>query len=172
MSKDNQANSLKVAILTEVSRQGSITGYSLSKSIPDSANWNASHQQIYRDCNNLEKQGLMSVTYLENDGKPDARLYSITDAGKEVLEDIRGNAEFKRPTFKNPLTVMLLAGSSSYFEAAISSLQNTIDSVTEALQELKEAPESAVKRLSLELELDSASTELKFAYKAQKLLCE
>lgn len=170
-TKAIQTSTLKVAILAEVNHESPITGYTLTKSIPDSANWHSSHQQIYRDCRDLSAKGLLSVKSQPNDGKPDSRLYSITSDGRKALKDIRKMSVFIPPTFKNPLTVMLLAGSSSYFESAIEERKETVSRLTEALLALTDRPKCEVKRLSIELELDIAETELKFANRAKKILC-
>ena len=163
-------NSLKVAILAEINLQGSFTGYSLTKSIPDSVNWHASHQQVYRECHGLMEQGFLKVVSKSNEGKPDSRFYSITKAGRQALTDIRTMSEFTPSTFKSPLTVMLHAGSHSYLKSVIEAHQETINRINEALQALNGKAQSDVKRLSLELERDIAEAELKWAYKAQKHL--
>lgn len=162
-----QTNTLKVAILAEINNQGPTTGYSLTKSIPDSANWHASHQQIYRECRSLLSEGLLSVETLANEGKPDSRVYSMTDEGRKVLLEIRNGSEFKSLTFKNQLTVMLLAGSTAYFDSAIETLQKNASRLHVMLND---NPEQDAKRLSLELELDIVNTELKFANSAKGML--
>ena len=63
-----------------------ITGYDLTKQI--SGTVKHSHQQVYRDANRLLKDGFLSAKKIPQEGKPDRKEYTITDAGKLILEEI------------------------------------------------------------------------------------
>lgn len=63
------------------------SGYDLAKDFDQSINffWKATHQQIYRELSKLEDQTLVEVEIVEQDGRPDKKLYHITEKGKAFL---------------------------------------------------------------------------------------
>lgn len=65
------------------------SGYDISKRFEAgiSCFWNASQQQIYRELGKMEQQGLVNRTNIPQAGKPDKKIYTITDAGKQKLID-------------------------------------------------------------------------------------
>lgn len=66
---------------------GDMTGYELTKVFEDSLGffWQAQMSQIYRELNAMEKAGwLDSRTVIQTD-KPNKKVYSITQAGREAL---------------------------------------------------------------------------------------
>lgn len=79
---------LEHALLVSLSeRSGS--GYQLTRRFDRSIGhwWRASHQQIYKTLARMSENGL--VTYVEQaqDGKPDKKVYSITDTGRKTLSE-------------------------------------------------------------------------------------
>lgn len=66
---------------------GPMTGYELDKVFKDSLNffWQAQTSQIYRELNAMEKSGWLTSEIEIQTGKPNKKLYSITDAGKKEL---------------------------------------------------------------------------------------
>ena len=66
---------------------GEMTGYEINKTFNNSLDffWKVQTSQIYRELNYMEKSGwLTSKTVFQTD-KPNKRLYSITDLGREEL---------------------------------------------------------------------------------------
>jgi DNA-binding PadR family transcriptional regulator len=63
------------------------SGYDLAKDFDQSVNffWKATHQQIYRELGKLEEQELVEVKTIEQAGRPDKKLYSITEKGQTFL---------------------------------------------------------------------------------------
>lgn len=74
-----------------------MTGYEIMELFRDSLNyfWNAQTSQIYRELQALEKNGWATSQVLAQQGKPDKRIYSITEAGKEELSKWLDQYEFK-----------------------------------------------------------------------------
>lgn len=78
--------SLKHAILTLLeTEEGS--GYDLLKRFKARLGffWNASHQQIYSQLKTLHKDGLIDCTLEPQQGKPDRKVYHMTQMGHEAL---------------------------------------------------------------------------------------
>lgn len=47
----------------------------------------ATHQQIYRTLKKLHSEGLVSFESVSQDGRPDKKLYTISESGRKVLAD-------------------------------------------------------------------------------------
>ena len=83
------------------------TGYDIAKMFEASINnfWHAQSSQIYRELHRLEVKGWLTSENVVQDGKPNKRVYSITDEGREAFHkwmNIPG------PLFENPHTPLLM----------------------------------------------------------------
>jgi DNA-binding PadR family transcriptional regulator len=60
------------------------SGYDLAKQFDGSVGffWHASHQQIYRELTKLEQQGLVTAEAIAQAGKPDKKVYRVTEAAE------------------------------------------------------------------------------------------
>ena len=66
----------------------SYSGYDLWKKFSQTSRyyWQASQQQIYRELGKLEKEGALASEIIPQEGRPDKKLYKITDKGIEILK--------------------------------------------------------------------------------------
>ncbi|WP_312942408.1 PadR family transcriptional regulator [Oscillibacter sp.] len=66
-----------------------MTGYDLDKTFKDSLFlfWQAQTSQIYRELNGMEKQGWLTSEIVFQTDKPNKKLYSITELGKQELQN-------------------------------------------------------------------------------------
>ena len=66
-----------------------MTGYELDKEFKNSLKyiWQATSSQIYSELDNMEKQGWLTSERVMQDEKPNKRVYSITEKGKDSLMD-------------------------------------------------------------------------------------
>jgi len=80
--------SLKHAVLGFLSI-APMSGYDLRKHMEESVAhfWPADQAQIYRTLGHLASDGLVEVRTIPQDGKPDRREHSITEAGLAELDD-------------------------------------------------------------------------------------
>ncbi|NJP11617.1 MAG: PadR family transcriptional regulator [Leptolyngbyaceae cyanobacterium RU_5_1] len=88
-----------------------LSGYDLSKRFAEDSGcfWRASQQQIYRELSRLEDQGMITFETIPQDGRPDKKLYSITDFGREHLKE--WVAQPSEPTpIREELLVKVMAG--------------------------------------------------------------
>ncbi|MFF9376650.1 PadR family transcriptional regulator [Streptomyces griseoluteus] len=67
--------------------EGEASGYDLAKGFNASvANfWTATPQQVYRELDRMEREGLVTARVVRQDRRPDKRLFSLTDAGHDAL---------------------------------------------------------------------------------------
>lgn len=79
---------LRNAILSML-LDGEASGYDLAKGFDASvANfWTATPQQLYRELDRMESQGLVKAHVVEQQRRPNKRLFSLTEAGLAELAD-------------------------------------------------------------------------------------
>jgi DNA-binding PadR family transcriptional regulator len=77
---------LEHAILVSLAEK-SASGYDLARRFDASIGhfWKASHQQIYKVLARMETDGSVTSRLVEQDGRPDKKVYAITPAGLDEL---------------------------------------------------------------------------------------
>ncbi|MFJ9716928.1 PadR family transcriptional regulator [Streptomyces sp. NPDC101213] len=90
--------SLKYAVLAAL-LEGEASGYELSKVFDVSlANfWPATPQQLYRELERLAQDGLIAARLVRQERRPDKRMFTLTEAGREDLRAFAA-APPRRPT--------------------------------------------------------------------------
>ncbi len=78
--------SLRYGILGLLSKWEA-SGYDIKKEFDDfmSIFWHSHLSQIYPELNKLEKEELICSRFIEQEGKPDKKVYSITESGRKSL---------------------------------------------------------------------------------------
>lgn len=68
---------------------GEASGYELAKRFHVSvANfWSSTPQQLYRELDQLEKEGLLQARTVRQRRRPDKRVFTVTDAGRDALRE-------------------------------------------------------------------------------------
>ncbi len=81
------------------------SGYDISKQFDEelSCYWKATQQQVYRELGKLTTQGWVKFETIPQAGKPDKKLYHITEAGWKELTDW-----YLEPTEPTPIREDLL----------------------------------------------------------------
>lgn len=66
---------------------GKMTGYELDKAFKASLNffWQAQTSQIYRELKSMEKEGWLTSELVYQEGKPNKKVYTITEQGRAAL---------------------------------------------------------------------------------------
>lgn len=101
--------SLKYAVLAAL-LEGEASGYDLAKVFDVSvANfWSATPQQLYRELDRLAESGLIEARVVEQERRPNKRLFTLTEAGHGALGAF--TAQEPRPTaIRDELLVMIQA---------------------------------------------------------------
>jgi len=77
---------LRHAILVSLCEQSG-SGYELAHRFDRSIGyfWAATHQQIYRTLRTMENDGLVRATPVAQQGRPDKKVYTVSDAGRTEL---------------------------------------------------------------------------------------
>ena len=78
--------SLRHAILVLLQDQEA-SGYDLAREFANSIGlvWNATHQQIYLELGKLNEKDMVKFRHIPQDGKPDKKMYRITEEGRDEL---------------------------------------------------------------------------------------
>lgn len=71
--------------------------------------WPADQAQIYRTLQAVERDGLATCDTVESDGRPDSRVYSITEAGRHTLLEWLAQVQ-KVPIQRDGILVQLYFG--------------------------------------------------------------
>ncbi|MEV0596971.1 PadR family transcriptional regulator [Nonomuraea cavernae] len=118
---------LRHAALTAL-LEGEASGYQLAKRFDVSvANfWSATPQQVYRELEQLESAGLVSGRVVEQARRPNKRVYTLTDAGRDELHAFTARAA--RPTaMRDDLLVKLQAVDTGDVEAVMKALTERME---------------------------------------------
>ncbi|WP_067565539.1 PadR family transcriptional regulator [Nocardia acidivorans] len=77
---------LEHALLVSLTERAS-SGYDLARRFDKSIGffWNATHQQIYRVLKRMEEQGWVTAEAVAQEGRPDKKVYTVSDAGRAEL---------------------------------------------------------------------------------------
>ena len=88
---------LRDAILASL-LEGEASGYDMAKAFDSSvANfWAATPQQLYRELDGLEEQGLVAARVVQQERRPNKRLFRLTRAGRKELREFTSRTA--RPT--------------------------------------------------------------------------
>ena len=75
---------LRDAVLTAL-LAGEASGYDLAKVFDASVAdfWTATPQQLYRELERMEADGVIRARLVQQDKRPNKRLFSLTEAGRE-----------------------------------------------------------------------------------------
>ncbi|MFG2825325.1 PadR family transcriptional regulator [Kitasatospora sp. NPDC048365] len=95
-------NALMAALL-----EGEASGYDLAKGFDASvANfWMATPQQLYRELDRMEADGLISARTVEQEKRPNKRLFSLTDAGLAAVHAYTAELPARPSTIRDELLV-------------------------------------------------------------------
>ncbi|RJX72333.1 PadR family transcriptional regulator [Vibrio sinensis] len=101
--------SLPHVILTVLSTRDA-TGYDITKEFSATIGyfWKASHQQVYRELNKMAQNDLVTCVLQPQDGKPDRKVYSITDSGRAALGEWFDQPTV-HPTVRDEFSAKLMA---------------------------------------------------------------
>ncbi|MGF1760109.1 PadR family transcriptional regulator [Photobacterium sagamiensis] len=100
--------SLPHVILTALSNRDA-TGYDITKEFSHRVGnfWKSSHQQVYQVLNKMAGSGLVTCQLEPQEGKPDRKVYSITDLGCQALFEWFQEPA-RNPTIRDELSAKLL----------------------------------------------------------------
>ena len=113
---------LKFVILTLVHREPQ-SGYQIVRSFDNAFRyfWSASHQQVYRELASLSESGLVNAKLIQQNDKPDKKIYTISKGGIDSLE-MWLKAPVKSQATRDPLLVKLMNANQKNYRFMIDEL--------------------------------------------------
>ncbi|MCW8332835.1 PadR family transcriptional regulator [Vibrio paucivorans] len=134
--------SLPHVILTVLSTRDA-TGYDITKEFSASIGyfWKASHQQVYRELNKMAQNELVTCVLEPQEGKPDRKVYSITDSGRSALGEWFDQPT-AHPTVRDEFSAKLMAcavQASAPFKTQLSELVEESRKLVSHYQEIEAA---------------------------------
>ena len=87
--------------------EGEASGYDLAKAFDASvANfWMSTPQQLYRELERMEAEGLVAARVIEQERRPNKRLFSLTQAGREAVRSYTAEPLGKPSVIRDELMV-------------------------------------------------------------------
>ena len=117
------------------------TGYELAKDFKESLAyfWTAKASQIYRELDAMEKSGWLASERVIQEDKPNKRVYSITNAGKEeLLNWLSSYDPFSTPqSHKSAFMMRMFFGGELDKEETIAMLRKAREKAVAQIQEMK-----------------------------------
>ena len=109
--------SLRDAVLAAL-LEGESSGYDLAKEFDASvANfWPATPQQLYRELDLLAEQGLIRARIVQQERRPNKRMFSLTEAGRDAIRQFTAKAP-KPSVIRDELLVKVQASDAGDLEA-------------------------------------------------------
>ncbi|MEL6160153.1 MAG: PadR family transcriptional regulator [Cyanobacteria bacterium J06623_5] len=151
---------LSYAILAALFNQP-CSGYDLVKRFNKSVEcfWSASHQQIYKALAKLEEEGQVSSEKIEQENRPNKKLYTVTDSGRQQLQAWIAETEEDIAPLKSDLLVKLSVGHTVPTET----LLETLDAYTQRHRERLKSYQAVEKQYA---QMPQLSRESQFQYLA------
>jgi DNA-binding PadR family transcriptional regulator len=126
--------SLRDAVLAAL-LEGESSGYDLAKGFDASvANfWMATPQQLYRELDRLAEQGLIQARVVHQERRPNKRIYSLTESGREAIRRFTATAP-KPSVIRDELLVKVQASDAGDAQAVRESILERLQWATAKLE--------------------------------------
>ncbi|OBI25328.1 PadR family transcriptional regulator [Mycobacterium sp. E1386] len=126
--------SLRDAVLAAL-LEGESSGYDLAKEFDASvANfWMATPQQLYRELDRLAEQGLIAARVVHQERRPNKRLFSLTGAGREAIQEFTARPP-KPSVIRDELLIKVQAADAGDTRAVRESIVERLQWATAKLQ--------------------------------------
>lgn len=118
-----------------------MTGYEVMEIFRDSLNffWTAQTSQIYRELQTLEKNGWAHSMTVAQSGKPDKKVFHITESGREELQNWVSDGKFR--TENNSLLLKVFFLGEVDKQVAISLFENYREACINSTKVLSGVPD-------------------------------
>ncbi len=99
--------------------------------------WSPAKSQIYAELRRLTKAGLVTEEHVEQENRPDKRVYALTEQGRDALSNWVNEADFEQDVFKSNLMLRVFFGKSADPASLIQLLEQNLGFEKEQLAELE-----------------------------------
>jgi len=134
--------SLEIALLGFLTHRP-MTGYDMKKMTDHvGPSWTAPQSQIYDTLHRLEKRGLVTVEVIQQDTRPNRKLYRTTSEGEAVLADWMSDAHPPR-LLRNPFLLQLWFAGFVDDDVILRFLEESAEELRKYVADLKSKPETS-----------------------------
>ncbi|MFD3500791.1 PadR family transcriptional regulator [Streptomyces sp. NPDC058678] len=115
--------------------EGEASGYDLAKGFDASvANfWTATPQQLYRELERMESEGLIAARVVEQERRPNKRLFTLTDAGLKAVRAYTAELPGKPTAIRDELMVKVQCVDAGDIEAVRAGIAERMEWATAKL---------------------------------------
>ncbi|WP_338490928.1 PadR family transcriptional regulator [Streptomyces sp. SJL17-4] len=127
--------------------EGEASGYDLAKGFDASvANfWMAAPQQLYRELDRLEREGLIAARIVEQERRPNKRLFSLTEAGMSAVRAYVAEPPGKPTAIRDELLVKVQCADVGDIEAVRAAITERVEWATAKLARYERLKERLLK---------------------------
>lgn len=100
--------------------------------------WSPAKSQIYAELRRLTKAGFVTEEHVEQEARPDKRMYALTPSGRAGLKNWVDNSDFEQDVFKSNLMLRMFFGSTANPESLIQLLRQNFEFELGRLTELEQ----------------------------------
>jgi DNA-binding PadR family transcriptional regulator len=115
--------------------EGEASGYDLAKGFDATvANfWTATPQQLYRELDRMEAEQLVTARVVEQERRPNKRLFSLTEAGREAVRAYTAEPPARPAVVRDELLVKVQCADAGDIEAVRTAVAERMDWATAKL---------------------------------------
>ncbi|MET9461277.1 PadR family transcriptional regulator [Streptomyces canus] len=115
--------------------KGEASGYDLAKAFDATvANfWMSTPQQLYRELDRMEAEGLVTARVVEQERRPNKRLFSLTEAGRKAVHDYTAEPLGKPAVVRDELLVKVQCLDAGDMEAVRTAIAERMEWATAKL---------------------------------------
>lgn len=99
--------------------------------------WSPAKSQVYAELRRLKGEGLVTEEHVEQDTRPDKRIYAITPEGRTRLSNWLNSGELELDVFKSALMLKLFLGKSAGINSLITLVEQNLAANEEKLAMLE-----------------------------------
>lgn len=121
MSRDNKTIFVILGMLTHMP----MTGYDIKKTVENSVSyfWNTGFGQIYPSLKKLEREGLVKKEVKLDESRPNRKVYTITESGREKLKKWL-SIPSEKENIRYEMLLKLFFGSQVSVDKSIKNIEN------------------------------------------------
>ncbi|MEU1012607.1 PadR family transcriptional regulator [Streptomyces sp. NPDC088810] len=115
--------------------EGEASGYDLAKAFDATvANfWMSTPQQLYRELERMEAEGLVTARVVEQERRPNKRLFSLTEAGREAVRAYTAEPPGRPAVIRDELLVKVQCADAGDMEAVRAAVAERMEWATAKL---------------------------------------
>jgi DNA-binding PadR family transcriptional regulator len=120
---------------------GPMSGYELKQVADRSIRhfyWSPAKSQIYAELRRLHRAGMVTEEHVEQETRPDKRVYQITDSGRRALASWLNSEEYEPSVFKSASLLKIFLGQGADPAALTRMLERHLEFEREKLDQLRQ----------------------------------